>query len=227
MLNIGHEGQPHETSPNHVFDGVIHYCTNLTNNSAHLVELHVREEARGKGIATKLIYHMLSKLPRQINTITLNVYKLNFTAIQTYENLGFNIVNSKIYKHTMQGDKATIEQNISELSKNQPKPSGSFFEITKVEYDEPKIKNGEYEESIEQYLNMVNEHNRYMVELTNNEDGSTSQYKDKDRDYFAKYETKVDKSCFKKQKTGGDTVCTNDKFLVFKLELDSNSNEPC
>lgn len=75
--------------------------------TADIVDIAVKEEARNKKIASCLMDYMLSDLKESVKLITLEVRKSNTPAIALYKNFGFEIVNTR-KKYYMDGEDAYL-----------------------------------------------------------------------------------------------------------------------
>ena len=67
-----------------------------TSTQVEIIQMYVVNKHRGRGIAFKLLDLAKSYLKHfNSNSLILTVYQANLSAIKTYQNAGFNIVNSQ------------------------------------------------------------------------------------------------------------------------------------
>lgn len=70
--------------------------TPATSTQVEIIQMYVVNKNRGRGVAFKLLDLAKDYLEHfNSNSLTLTVYKTNLSAIKTYQNAGFNIVNSQ------------------------------------------------------------------------------------------------------------------------------------
>lgn len=65
----------------------------MPDNQIYIESIATRKEARGKGVATKLIHHVMDEL--EYDEVTLEVVDTNTNAVRLYEKLGFSIFKRK------------------------------------------------------------------------------------------------------------------------------------
>jgi len=69
-----------------------YYALKMNGDDLRIYKFYIRKEYRGKGIGSKAFNEMVSFAKSQnMRTISLNVYKGNFSAIQMYSSKGFKM----------------------------------------------------------------------------------------------------------------------------------------
>jgi len=69
--------------------------------SGYVKRVIVRPEFRKRGLARKLMQHIIahSQIDLQLSALDLHVWEMNLPAIRLYENLGFELQHRELYFH--------------------------------------------------------------------------------------------------------------------------------